>query len=141
MLEVRLFVPLSADGLSLRGGYPFDNLRDWTRWQKGEIVRLCDEADDKPIFTDTDVRVDTVVSGSGTKLLGRGDMRLFRDRLELPGASLPAGDITGVSLMGPQDLYISAGDTHYVVRSGTVHCMVKYLTALSHLNGGVHYGE
>ena len=53
---------------------PFDNLRDWTRWQKGEIVRLCDEAEDKPIFTDTDVRVDTVVSGSGTKLLGRGDM-------------------------------------------------------------------
>ena len=120
---------------------PFDNLRDWTRWQNGEIVRLCDEADDKPIFTDTDVRADTVVSGSGTKLLGRGDMRLFRDRLELPGASLPAGDITGVSLMGPQDLYISAGDAHYVVRSGTVHCMVKYLTALSHLNGGVHYGE
>ena len=33
---------------------PFDNLRDWTRWQKGEIVRLCDEAGDKPIFTDTD---------------------------------------------------------------------------------------
>ena len=87
------------------------------------------------------MRVDTVVSGSGTKLLGRGDMRLFRDRLELPGASLPVGDITGVSLMGPQDLYISAGDMHYVVRSGTVHCMVKYLTALSHLNGGVHYGE
>ena len=43
--------------------------------------------------------------------------------------------------MGPQDLYISAGDAHYLVRSNTIHCMVKYLTALSHLNGDVHYGE
>ena len=120
---------------------PFDNLRDWTRWQKGEIVRLCDEAEDKPIFTDTDVRVDTVASGSGTKLLGRGDMRLFRGALELPKAEIPVSEITGVSLMGPQDLYISAGDTHYVIRSSTVHCMVKYLMALSHLNGDVHYGE
>lgn len=121
---------------------PFDNIRDAVRWQTGEIFRLCDTADEtKPIFTDADMRVDTVQSGSGTKPLGRGDMRLFRDRLELPGASLPAGDITGVSLMGPQDLYISAGDTHYVIRSSTIHCMVKYLTALSHLNGDVHYGE
>lgn len=78
---------------------PFDNLRDWTRWQKGEIVRLCDEAEDKPIFTDTDVRVDTVASGSGTKLLGRGDMRLFRSTLELPKAEIPVSKITGVSLM------------------------------------------
>ena len=71
----------------------------------------------------------------------RGDMRLFRGALELPKAEIPVSEITGVSLMGPQDLYISAGDTHYVIRSSTVHCMVKYLTALSHLNGDVHYGE
>ena len=87
------------------------------------------------------MRVDTVASGSGTKLLGRGDMRLFRGALELPKAEIPVSEITGVSLMGPQDLYISAGNTHYVIRSSTVHCMVKYLTALSHLNGDVHYGE
>ena len=114
---------------------PFDNLRDWTRWQKGEIVRLCDEA--APLLPTKY----PVASGSGTKLLGRGDMRLFRGTLELPKAEIPVSEITGVSLMGPQDLYISTGDTHYVIRSSTVHCMVKYLTALSHLNGDVHYGE
>ena len=67
-------------------------------------------------------------------------MRLFRGTLELPKAEIPVSEITGVSLMGPQDLYISAGDTHYVIRSGTVHCMVN-TSRHSHLNGDVHYGE
>ena len=126
---------LSGDNL------PFDNLRDWTRWQNGEIIRLCDEAADAPIFTDTDMRTDTVTTGTSAKAIGKGDMRLFRTHLELPGADLALSDITGVSLMGPQNLYITAGEQHYLVRSHYVRCMVKYLTAISHLNGDVHYGE
>lgn len=120
---------------------PYDNLRDWVHWQRNEIFRFCDDADDSAIFTDTDIRVDTVESAAGTKRLGKGDMKLFRDRLELPGAVLPLGDITGISLRGPQDLYISTNENHYLARSSYVRCMVKYLTAISHLNGDAHYGE
>lgn len=94
---------------------PFDNLRDWTRWQKGEIVRLCDEAEDKPIFTDTDVRVDTVASGSGTKLLGRGDMRLFRGTLELPKAEIPVSEDHRRIAHGP------AGPLHQCRRHALCH--------------------
>ena len=122
-------------------GIPFDNLRDWTAWQEGEIRRLCDEADDEhPIFTDADMRLDEVHFSEGLKLLGKGEMKLYKDRLELPGVTLPVGDITGISLRGPQDIYFGTETANYLVRSRFVRCTVKYLTACSYLNGGREYG-
>ena len=118
---------------------PFDNLRDWKRWQDGEIRRICDEADERPIFTDTQMRTDEVESSKRLKLLGKGDMRLYKDRLELPGVTLPIKEITGVAVQGPQNIYFTAGEHHYLVRSDMLRCTVKYLTACSHLNGDADY--
>ena len=119
---------------------PYDNIRDWNAWQTGEIRRMCDEAGDDPIFTDTGVRTDQVLFASDTKALGKGEMRLYRDRLELPGVTVPLSELSGMALMGPQDLYVSTKDEHYLVRSNLVRCMVKYLTACSHLKGGAELG-
>ena len=119
---------------------PYDNIRDWNAWQTGEIRRMCDEAGDDPIFTDTGVRTDQVLFASDTKALGKGEMRLYRDRLELPGVTVPLAELSGMALMGPQDLYVSTKDNHYLVRSNLVRCMVKYLTACSHLRGDAELG-
>ena len=119
---------------------PYDNIRDWNAWQKGEILRMCDEAGDDPIFTDGGVRTDEVLFAKDTKSLGKGEMRLYRDRLELPGVTVPLSELSGMALMGPQDLYVSTEEHHYLVRSQLVRCMVKYLTACSHLKGDAALG-
>lgn len=115
---------------------PFDNLRDWAAWQNGEIARLCAEAeDDRPIFTDTDMRADRVDFAKGLQPMGKGELKLFRDRLELPGASIPLAELSGIALVEAQDLYLGAGSENYLVRSSLPRCLVKYLTACRCLTG------
>ena len=94
----------------------------------------------KPIFTDSSIRCDEVLFAQDTKSVGKGEMRLFRDRLELPGVTIPLAELTGMALMGPQDLYVGTEERHYLLRSAMVRCMVKYLTACSHLKGDADFG-
>ena len=120
---------------------PYDNLRDWNRWQTEEIRRLCETAEpDKAIFTDADVITHTVDSAKGQQSVGSGEMRLFSDRLEIPGAEIPLKELSGIALVEGQDLYVSSAGTTYLVRSKSVKCMIKYLTACSFLNPGASYG-
>jgi 1-acyl-sn-glycerol-3-phosphate acyltransferase len=118
----------------------WDNIRDWNLWQEQEIRRLCDEAGDEAIFVDTDMHTNHIHSGQGKQRLGRGDMRLYRDRLELPGVTLPLEDISGISLRGPQDIYFGTKENHYQVGSEKVRCTVKYLSACAYLNNRTDYG-
>ena len=67
-------------------------------------------------------------------------MRLYSDRLEIPGAEIPLKELSGIALVEGQDLYVSTAGVTYLVRSKTVKCMIKYLTACSFLNPGAHYG-
>jgi len=122
-------------------GLPFDNLRDWSRWQTEEIRRLCREADpEQPIFADADVVTHRVEFAKDQKSLDSGEMRLFSDRLEIPGAEIPLDRLTGIAILQGQDLYVSTAEETYLVRSQTVRCMTKYLTACSFLNPGANYG-
>lgn len=116
-------------------GLPFDELRTANAWQEGEIRRLCDEAGDAPVFADTDMTCDQVLFAQSEKIVGKGDMRLYRDRLELPGVTVTMDELEGMAMMGPQDLYVSTSERSYLVRSKRVRCMVKYITACSHLTG------
>ena len=119
---------------------PFDNLRDWNRWQQEEIRKLCDEPSEKPVFSDDQVYTDQVISARSAKRIGKGEMILRRDALELPGITLGIQEITGMSVMGAQSLYIGAGERSYLVRSSYPRCMVKYITAVSHLQGDTGLG-
>ena len=53
---------------------------------------------------------------------------------------LERSEITGMSVMGSQSLYIGAGERSYLVRSSYPRCMVKYVTAVSHLQGDTGLG-
>ncbi len=120
---------------------PFDNLRDWNRWQTEEIRRMCQAAEpDKPVFTDSDIFTQVVDSARDQTNLADGEMRLYSDRLEIPGAEIPLKELSGIALVEGQDLYLSTAKITYLVRSRTVKCMVKYLTACSVLNPGANYG-
>lgn len=122
-------------------GVVFDNVRDWNVWQNEKISAMCESAGAGEIFSDSGMELCEVSSGRWMKKLSRGDMRLFRDRLELPGGyALPISEITGMSLRGQKDLFIGAGDRHYLLRTPYVRCTVKYLTACADLGCPVGYG-
>lgn len=116
-------------------GLPFDNLRDWNRWQNRELRRRCAEPGEKPILSDTEITADEVAFARGQKRLGKGEMKLFADRLELPGVSVALSEISGMSVMGPQRLFVGAGGRSFELRSNQPRCMIKYITACAALTG------
>ena len=122
-------------------GLPADNLRDWVRWQQGELERLCQRSSPgKPVFTDADVTCSRVEFSRGVDSLGSGEMRLFSDRLELPGVTVPLDRLDGIALQSAQDLYVSDSENTYLVRSRLVKCMVKYISACRILTGKKELG-
>lgn len=119
----------------------FDNIRDWNLWQEERIKDLCSRAADGMIFSDSPAELYEVSSGQGAARLGRGDIRLYRDRLELPGGvSLPISEITGMSLRGPTDLFLTRGGHSYQLLTGKSCCTHKYLSACRYLGLQAEYG-
>lgn len=130
-------------GAFVGGSAPFPDVRGWNRWQTRQIEKLCAEAKDgEPIFSDEGLELYSVQSGRSSELIGRGDMALYRDHLELPGGiSLPVREITGMSLRGPTDLYIgSANGSSFLLRTHLSLCTHKYLSACVILGSPVGVG-
>ena len=130
-------------GAFVGGDAPFPDVRSWNRWQTKQIEKLCREAkEDEPIFRDGNLELYSVQTGRSSELLSRGDMALYRDHLELPGGvSLPIGEITGMSLRGPTDLYIgSANGNSFLLRTHLALCTHKYLSACAILGSPVGVG-
>lgn len=130
-------------GAFVGGDAPFPDVRSWNRWQDKRIEKLCSEAKDgEPIFSDEGLELYSVQTGRSSELIGRGAITLFRDHLELPGGiSLPVGEITGMSLRGPTDLYIgSANGSSFLLRTHLALCTHKYLSACVFLGSPVGVG-
>lgn len=121
---------------------PFDNVRDWNLWQTEKLNGLCDHAGAEAIFTDGGLELYSVHTAKALEQIGRGELRLYRDRLELPaGVSLPLESITGMALRGPSDLFIGTADgSSFELHSDGVCCTQKYLLACRHLGSPFEYG-
>ena len=128
-------------GLFEGGELPFDNVRSWNVWQTQKLQELCDAAGDGPIFTDSGFDLYRVHTARSLERVGSGELRLYRDRLELPGGiSLPLGSIAGMSLRGPSDLFIGTADaSSFEVHSDDVRCTLKYLLACRYLGSPFEY--
>jgi len=132
-----------STGFFIGGDPPFPNVRGWNRWQNEQISKLCAEAKDgEVIFTDGSMELYSVQTGRSSELIGRGEITLYRDRLELPGGiSVPVGEIHGMSLRGPTDLYIgTANGSSLLLRTHLSACTVKYLTACACLGSPIGSG-
>ena len=132
----------SVSGFFSGGKLPFDNVRDWNRWQEERIRKLCQNAGCEPIFSDSDFQLRRVDSARGSEYIGSGSMLLYKDHLELPtGISLPVEEITGMSLRGASDLYIgTANGSSFELHSDKVRCTAKYLSACTALGSPVGCG-
>lgn len=120
----------------------FTEISPWNDWQTEKIFVLCDEAGDGVIFSDDAMELRQVDSAKGSVLVGKGTMKLYRDRLELPGGiTLHKDEISGMALRGASDMYIGTFDgRNYELHTGKVRCTLKYLTAASRLGCSVGVG-
>lgn len=110
------------------GALPFDNILDWDRWQAAELQKKADAATDECLACDSSITVSLVDEDHQEKLIGRGELRLFKDRLEAPGLTLPLEQISGINLSGPQGIELSANGDHYFFKSSEVRNLRKYIT-------------
>lgn len=130
-------------GAFVGGDTPFPDVRSWNRWQDKQIEKLCREAkEEQPIFSDENLELYSIQTGRSSELVARGELTLYRDHLELPGGiSLPVGQITGMSLRGPTDLYVgTANGSSFLLRTHLTLCTHKYLTACAILGSPVGTG-
>ena len=107
------------------------------------IARGCRAAGaDEPIFSDENLELYSIQSGRSSEFVARGDLILYADHLELPGGvSVPIGQITGMSLRGPTDLYVgTANGSNFLLRTHLALCTHKYLTACALLGSPVGTG-
>lgn len=121
----------------------FDTVLDWNIWQSSVIEKKCLEAgEDEIIFSDDMMELYSVSTGTSKELLACGSLKLYRDRLVLPnGTEISTGKISGMSILGPQDLYFSSGGKNYTVKCGSaIRCVCKYLTACSVFDKNLKFG-
>lgn len=120
---------------TLSGDSPFHTLQEALHWQKGQLRALCAGAEDTPIFSDPSMLCHEVETGEGLTLVGQGSVSLYRDRLCLPGLTLPLEDIRGVSIRGAQNLFVGTDKNTYQLSSPQVRNTLKYLHAIEFLTG------
>ena len=131
----------TPEGFFTGEGMVFDNVLDWNLWQNGRIREKCENADDRPIFSDSFISISEVRSGESAEYIGTGTLTMYRDRLVLPnGAELPINSISGMALRGPQDLYLSSGKVNYILKSSEIRCTHKYLEACKVFESSIQYG-
>ena len=119
----------------------FDSVIDWRIWQTERIRELCGDEEKDEIFSDGDMELYSIETGSHAHFRCTGTMRLSRKGLSLPGGLfIPIGEISGMSIRGAQDLYFSRGSENYFVRSNKIRCTSKYLTACSLFDKRLLYG-
>ena len=124
-----------TDSGFLNGSFGYDNISDWASWQNSVIDSLCAGSSSEPIFCDDSLQLMSVESARRSKNLGTGKLRLFLDRLELPGGlSIPGKNIGGMSVRGDSTLFIGTADgAHYQLTSSGVFNAQKYLLACRRL--------
>ncbi len=118
---------------------PFANVLEWFQWQEGSMkLKLQDyivRGDLDPFFQDASQELYLVERAANQKLVGKGVLKVYADRIELLEASgnqlvFPWHEINGMSIHGPKVLVFSTehGES-YEVQTEIRRSAVKYLDA------------
>lgn len=119
----------------LSGDSPFSTLREALAWQTEELKKLIDKTGNEAIFTDDSMFCHEVETAEGLIAVGQGSMSLYKDRLCLPGITLPLEDIRGISIRGSQNIYFGTDKNTYQITSKEVRNTLRYLQAIEIITG------
>jgi 1-acyl-sn-glycerol-3-phosphate acyltransferase len=118
---------------------PFANVLEWFQWQEGSMKSKLQDyiarGDHDPFFQDASQELYLVERAADQKLVGKGVLKVYGDRIELVEASgdqlvFPWHEINGMSIHGPKVLVFSTehGES-YEVQTEIRRSAVKYLDA------------
>jgi len=81
-------------------GLPFDRVDEWGKWMEGRFEQDVKEREpDKVLFTHTDVQFYEITPDHRRVDLDRGEVRIYRDRMEFGQESFTWKDISALSLL------------------------------------------
>ncbi len=114
-------------------GLVYDSVTDWDKAQTGQLLAMADRAGEGPIFGDEDMELYEIGSDYSSKLLAKGSMSLYRDRLECCGRVFPLSGISGFDIHGRQAASMNFDEHNYEILSPQTRCTRKYMSVIHHL--------
>jgi 1-acyl-sn-glycerol-3-phosphate acyltransferase len=120
---------------------PYPNVLEWFRWQQKRMnditLDYISKKSKTPLFQDSEQELFLVERASGQRLVGKGRLEFYGDRLQLICAKgdclvFPLSEVSGMSIHGPKVLVFSTerGES-YEVRTEIRRSAVKYLDAFN----------
>lgn len=119
---------------------PFDTVLAWDRWQQKALrERLAQPNGGEPLFTDRGLRLSLVEPGKRTSERLSGELRLYRDRLELTNGResirFPVASVEKISVVLRDTLLFTAAGQYWELRPEKPISALKYLIAVRLLQG------
>ena len=116
--------------------FKYHRLVDWYDYQKDYLRNL--EIKDELIFKDDDVSLAIVNPFKRYKLLAKGQVRLFKDRLEVGNVSLPVTNIMSASPMSGRKLCFTYDGDNYQIKGPKRFNALKYALIFHKLDTKMH---
>ena len=101
-------------------GLPFDNVLDWGRWIEQRFdsdIAAKREEPDILLFTEKSVRLYQMLDNYENQDILTGDLRIFRDRLEIGTFVFPYREISALSMLYGNILLFTHNGTYYGMTS------------------------
>ncbi len=124
---------------------PFTTVLDWLRWQSRRVRELAAEwrsqPDDQVITSDEKQSLWKIQRAKRSRLLGKGRLQLFRDRLAFQSLngrdfSFPLSRISDISIHGQRTLIFTTTDQeYYELKSSVPRSALKYYEICKALTG------
>lgn len=110
---------------------PYNTVTEWDEAQTAQLIARFDAGE--LILKDDEMTLKEIMPDHGVRLVGRGSIALFADRLECCGETFDLNAMGGFSLHGPQTIDLSCGGKSYEISSDKMRCTRKYLVIYNHL--------
>ena len=110
---------------------PFDNITDWDVWQTDRLLSRIPE--EGVIFSNDGVTLTEVLMGHEDKIIGRGTMTLYTDRLACCGETFELAHMEGFALHGNRTVNMAYQGRDFEISSEKLLCTRKYMQVINHL--------
>lgn len=131
-------------GFSLRYGEtgffepsePFPSIAEWDAWQH-EKLRERDFPHGELLFSDEDFRLSLLGGQHGQKLMGRGSLEQYEDRLVCADRSFPLDRIENMAMVQANLLLLSCEEQYWEIRAEKGANLRKYLAIWKERSNGL----
>lgn len=109
-----------------------DNLIDWSNLQLNSVKAFdYSKFIDTPVFSDSKIKLFKCKRAKGQKLVGKGKITLYGDRLEIAGKVLPISSIDNLAIQSIKNfqIYTDNGDI-FLVKGNKGDNLVKYMVCV-----------